>query len=257
MQDGHHRLASKLLAHDSLQFKSPAVRNTVSRYGSRLANPSRTISAASMMSTDEASSLDVVAARTQTFRVPAQVNTSARPLASQMFLTRVVDESPTDFFNDSTLFDGFLQSIRQFTTLNEIFDLCESYEVRAGEFLSTLVDQHASKEGRHASKTIETLIKQERNSWRLIHRLTRDRFLVEDEGISEPFSVESLPFTAGLTDAKIIEECFDREHSIRQMQIIVDWLEQNAADDQALYNTLSKLNTCSLGILITNFLYVY
>lgn len=76
----------------------------------------------------------------------------------------------------------------------------------------------------------EIWLENERNTWRLLLVLFNDRLLsqnplMEDDGGNE------LDYL-GRSEKKCVENLFKRENLIRETQLIIDWLEANAADRQ-------------------------
>lgn len=83
-----------------------------------------------------------------------------------------------------------------------------------------------------ASVEEEVWLEEERNTWRLIFILYQDRLLaqngVRDEGIAQYF---------GRSEKLCVENLFKRDNLVRESQLIIDWLECNAAenDDEVLH----------------------
>lgn len=79
-----------------------------------------------------------------------------------------------------------------------------------------------------ASVEEEVWLEEERSTWRLIFILYQDRLLAQNEGIAQYF---------GPSEKLCVENLFKRDNLIRESQLIIDWLECNAAekDDEVLH----------------------
>nr|CAH7732455.1 unnamed protein product [Callosobruchus chinensis] len=97
----------------------------------------------------------------------------------------------------------------------------------------------------------ESCLERERNTWRLIFVLYQDRLLtqnlMEDEALG-------IPQYFGRSEKLCMQNLFKRDSLVREAQIVIDWLESNAADrdDEALHfsdstmgweNTLHQLQS--------------
>ena len=68
----------------------------------------------------------------------------------------------------------------------------------------------------------------ERNTWRLLGSLYAERTNENEiNGDQHMLDETSVP----LTDQTIVTQLYDNDNTIREVQIIIDWLEKNAADD--------------------------
>lgn len=75
----------------------------------------------------------------------------------------------------------------------------------------------------------------ERNTWRLLGRLYHDRLTSAhgerggDGGDDDDLGPDG-PKPCRMSEKKLIEQLFGREHDLREAQIVVEWLETNARD---------------------------
>ncbi|CAH1999739.1 unnamed protein product [Acanthoscelides obtectus] len=95
----------------------------------------------------------------------------------------------------------------------------------------------------------ELCIERERNTWRLIFILYQDRLLTQ--GLMED---KGIPQYCGRSEKLCMQNLFKRDNLVREAQMVIDWLESNAADrdDEALHfsdstvgweNTLHQLQS--------------
>ena len=70
----------------------------------------------------------------------------------------------------------------------------------------------------------EKWLENERNNWRLLYVLYNDRMHAKDSG-NEDHMIDF-----GSSEKTCISELFRRENLIRESQLVIDWLEQNALD---------------------------
>lgn len=97
----------------------------------------------------------------------------------------------------------------------------------------------------------EIWLENERNTWRLVYILFNDRFLSQTTMMEEDLytnDAQSDSHYMGRSEKKCMQSLFKRENLIRESQLIIDWLESNAADreQQVLHyndNTVGWENT--------------
>ncbi|XP_045190526.2 nuclear pore complex protein Nup107-like [Mercenaria mercenaria] len=137
------------------------------------------------------------------------------------------------------LFEDFLQCLKAHPSEGELFVLVEEYEKTCQEqviMLKKLIT-HASRQEEKFRKTFQVLheLFEEEATWKLIKSLFRDR---QDTSMKEDFMMEQgdedeQQVIQGIyqSDEKIVNALFDREQSVREAQLVVDWLESCAQDD--------------------------
>lgn len=72
----------------------------------------------------------------------------------------------------------------------------------------------------------EINLENERNTWRLLYCLYRNRLFAPEADISD-FEPESKKY---ISEKKYLDILYKNEEIIREYQLIVDWLEKNALD---------------------------
>jgi hypothetical protein len=71
------------------------------------------------------------------------------------------------------------------------------------------------------------LLRLERNSWRLAKVMFEDK--AKNVNDCEDMIVDDI--ITKMSDKQLIERTFERSSSLRQMQLVIDWLEHNQIDD--------------------------
>lgn len=177
------------------------------------------------------------------------------------------------------LFKQFLEARQNHPNLESIFELVNEYEQLCADYLevmfgtttinttntfddssvSTHNRSHYHQTGSALPKSMKHVLRRERDTWRLIRILYSDR--TKDE---EMESINENILEKRLSDRQVIEEFYARDSIVRQMQLVVDWLEQNETDlmkdeqykdkiqfysNGTIYweNTLHALKTSQLG----------
>lgn len=136
------------------------------------------------------------------------------------------------------LFEDFLQCHRAHPSEAELFLLVEEYQKTCKEqvvMLKKLVT-HASRQEEKMRKTFIVLhqLYEEEATWKLIRSLFKDRHetCMREECMMEE-GEEDIQVVQGIyqSDEKIVNALFDRDQSVREAQLVVDWLESCAQDD--------------------------
>ncbi|XP_055951945.1 nuclear pore complex protein Nup107-like [Argiope bruennichi] len=147
------------------------------------------------------------------------------------FDTTIVLDMDSNSHVIDAMFQDFLSFFQSYSGEQEVFDLLLNYEelcctnfAAVSKLLmkSNSTDVNFSK----LSSKLSSL-QMERDTWRLLRILFRDRLDAEfeDEG-------DMLMSTVGkMTDRQIVENLYQRNAYIRQCQLIVDCLEKNAEED--------------------------
>ncbi|KAL4231420.1 hypothetical protein ACF0H5_008997 [Mactra antiquata] len=150
----------------------------------------------------------------------------------------LLDEDP-GISASKSLFMDFLQCLRSYPSESEIFTQIEVYEKLCEEQANILkkLTQHAAKHEEKFIRTCETQnqLNKELATWKLIRTLFKDRqdvsmkeeFMMEQGEDDQPLVVEGIY----QSDKKIIDSLLEREQSVREAQLIVDWLENCAQED--------------------------
>ncbi|XP_054721117.1 nuclear pore complex protein Nup107-like [Uloborus diversus] len=143
--------------------------------------------------------------------------------------TVVLDTESGTSIMDS-LFEEFLDFFTSYSGEHEIYNLLSNYEELCCKQIKKLQEIRSKTTETKFSKTVKMLrfLQEERNTWRLLRILFQDR--LNAENIEDG---DILMETVGkkLSDQQIINLLYEKNSYIRQNQLIIDWLERNAADD--------------------------
>ncbi|XP_071946687.1 nuclear pore complex protein Nup107-like [Antedon mediterranea] len=127
------------------------------------------------------------------------------------------------------LFEDFMKSFRVFSSPTDVFRLVAEYEKLCSEQVTMLnkLVKKANPGQNKFSKTVEVLnlLEQEKCTWRLLGSLYQDRQSAEDEE-----TMDTGMDMERKSEQEISNSLFARNSSLRQSQIVVDWLERNAVD---------------------------
>ncbi|KAM8884508.1 nuclear pore complex protein Nup107 isoform 1-T1 [Synchiropus picturatus] len=124
----------------------------------------------------------------------------------------------------TSLFSEFLASFQKHSS-SALFDLLDDYQTlckEKGDVLQSVV-LRAGQNSKTAS--VHWLLQQERNTWRLVSSLYRDRVqsALEDDMMTDMIVPSE-------SEKVVVEQLFQRDSVIRQSQMVVDWLESIAKD---------------------------
>lgn len=130
-------------------------------------------------------------------------------------------ESNTIKQKTDRLYEHFLDIAQSRTNDTEIFDTVQDMIQTCTETFEDILRSG----GRLNEKQFVTgfgWLNEERNTWKLLHCLYKDRLLNQnamEEGIEDDFLLYS-------SEKEIIEKLYVRNENLREYQLIVDWLEQ-------------------------------
>ncbi|XP_013392603.1 nuclear pore complex protein Nup107-like [Lingula anatina] len=135
------------------------------------------------------------------------------------------------------LFGDFLQAVKDHPAEPQVFDLIKSYTQVCSEqvvLLKKLINRATPGHSRF-TKTIDVLniLEQEKNTWALVGSLFRDRLETEVKGDQEDMIVDQLG--KKMSEKEIVDRLYETDHSLRQGQLVIDWLEQVAAGELENY----------------------
>ncbi|XP_033126443.1 nuclear pore complex protein Nup107-like isoform X2 [Anneissia japonica] len=128
------------------------------------------------------------------------------------------------------LFEDFMKSFRMFSSPTDVFRLVAEYEKLCSEQVTMLnkLVKKANPGQNKFSKTVEVLnlLDQEKCTWRLLGSLYQDRqqYMEDEENMDTGMDI------LRKSEQEISNSLFARNSSLRQSQIVVDWLERNAVD---------------------------
>ncbi|XP_078488280.1 nuclear pore complex protein Nup107-like [Ciona intestinalis] len=129
-----------------------------------------------------------------------------------------------------SLFTDFKTFLTRYGSSVDLFQLVDSY-MEVCEDNESLVRSLAVKlrkgPGFEMADGMHKLMKQEKQTWRLISALYKDRqaSATYDDGMN----IDDL--ANNISERKAVEKLFEVNSDVRQAQIVIDWLEQNAADE--------------------------
>ncbi|XP_019626310.1 PREDICTED: nuclear pore complex protein Nup107-like [Branchiostoma belcheri] len=132
----------------------------------------------------------------------------------------------------SGVYTEFMQRLRARPTSKEVFELLDEYQQVCCEQVSLLkriVKKVTTAQNKfQLTLTVLQLLQQEKCTWRLLFSMYKDRIQSE---FSESEAMMTDLVNNNVSERKIVEALFEREASTRQSQLVIDWLERNAADD--------------------------
>lgn len=126
------------------------------------------------------------------------------------------------------LYSNFLEVLQSRTDDSEVFDTVQDLIQTCSDTIDEL-----SKHKRHhnAGSSLDSdhiiWLIHERNTWRLLYCLFKDRLIVQKE--SNDF--DDLPMVG--SEKVIVEHLYTNNANLREYQLIVDWLEQNAYEESS------------------------
>lgn len=149
----------------------------------------------------------------------------------------VKEENIKDLIPFKTIFQQFYDTFHDYQLSQDVFTMLLGFETLTIEYLHFIEVQkkryniHGSDSSKLWPNGSEQLIRSERNSWRLIRILFEDRIKSLSDSLdnSEPMSIDSSHKQQ--SDKELIENFYDKNSAIREMQLVIDWLEQNEMDD--------------------------
>nr|SVE94086.1 EOG090X01MR [Simocephalus serrulatus] len=132
------------------------------------------------------------------------------------------------------LFESFLKTFQSYGAEHQVFNQCAEYESGCGEQVAGLRKLIQMAPQGHSKLTqaqeLEQELRLERDTWRLVASIYQDRLNSE----FQDSEMESEEIWSGLDDATsendLVKQLYDKNATIRQAQLVVDWLEQRAAD---------------------------
>lgn len=130
------------------------------------------------------------------------------------------------------LYGNFLEVLQSRTDDSEVFDTVEDLIQTCSDTIDELVKHNRHGHVGSGSSGINNYFDDnnlwlihERNTWRLLYCLFKDRLIVQKE--SNDF--DDLPMIG--SEKMIVEHLYTNNANLREYQLIVDWLEQNAYEE--------------------------
>ncbi|XP_043196075.1 nuclear pore complex protein Nup107-like [Amphibalanus amphitrite] len=165
--------------------------------------------------------------------LPGEMTALEESILEEPELTMLTEEDPGDKAV-SGLSEEFLSAYRQRPSEHQLLDLLADYQQlteQQVERLAQLVRRVPAQRGAThltATRQLHSQLSKERNTWRLLVSLYRDRLLVTSE---EPGALLLEGVGRPRSDQRLAEDLFKCQTDVRQAQLVVDWLEHCAADD--------------------------
>lgn len=122
------------------------------------------------------------------------------------------------------LFMEYLEVIQARTNVHEIFETVSDLARCCTDTLN-VVRGLKSKIRTSSTMLSERWLENERNTWRLIYCLYQDR-------LSSDAQENNIPYL-GVSEKLCVENLYKRDALIRESQLIIDWLECNALDEES------------------------
>ena len=153
-----------------------------------------------------------------------------------------------------SLYNQFFEAIQKYGTNDDnIFEMLSEFELLCCDHLTVTSNLIKSKvrntvESQNMNK-LENLLRLERNSWRLFKSIFEDKKSFSSMDTMEDMIVDDI--TSKMSDKKLIERSFEKNSELRQMQVVIDWLERNQMDDNEDMGTdkSDKVQFYSEGII--------
>nr|XP_039263564.1 nuclear pore complex protein Nup107-like [Styela clava] len=140
----------------------------------------------------------------------------------------IPDEDP-GLAATSSLFTDFKHCFQRHESASDVFDLLSSYEEVCSDHEALLrkILGVARPDPALNSVNLLAMVRDEKRTWRLIACLYNDR--LKTEAMESSMVVDDM--TEHTSEKKVVNNLFKDNADIRQAQIVIDWLERNAADD--------------------------
>lgn len=153
-------------------------------------------------------------------------NTSER-FTTAMNTTNIAEHSPYLKLDPSvvrrktkSLHDYFLEIAQSRTNEADVFDTVHNM-IQA---CSDIFDDILRNGGATCDKKLFEWLHEERNTWKLLYCLYKDRLLNPSiHGMDDPMDDDFFLYSS---EKEIIERLYERNVNLREYQLIVDWLEQ-------------------------------
>lgn len=143
----------------------------------------------------------------------------------------------------TTLCHQFLDALEKHTDPGEVFDLAKESEDICSDHLNILEQLKKQRAANTSSvpSDILSMLRFERNSWRLARSLYLDR--ATNSTHQTPLPDQSKV----LSDNDVVDQLYARKSLIREMQLVVDWCEQNYLEDIRKIEAEDKIEFYSEG----------
>ncbi|XP_059153003.1 nuclear pore complex protein Nup107-like [Physella acuta] len=157
-------------------------------------------------------------------------------------LTLIADEDPGKKASTG-MYGAFKEILKQLTSPHQVMDLLTEYESYCAEQVSCLkhLSRSVTRNQPKFKRTMDTfeLLQHEKNTWKLIRSLYKDR--LETEAREESFDMSDSEDTSSkavvwsLSENNIANRLFEKDALVRQSQLVIDWLETCASEHLETY----------------------
>lgn len=153
----------------------------------------------------------------------------------------------------STLYQQFCEGQQKHNLEEDALDALREFEEICCDHLNILDQIKRQRTSEQVSRFDAPLVSEEalkmlrleRDTWRLARILVGDR--VNKSHTHPEESMETGSSGEILSDQQVIEKLYERCESIRQMQLVVDWCEQNFLDDMQSVESEDKIEFYTQG----------
>ena len=147
-------------------------------------------------------------------------------------MSMLLEEETPGIEDAMQLFDNFLATFQKFGSEHQIFNQIAEYENKCTEQVHSLrrLIQIAPQGHRKLVHTqeLEQELRLERDTWRLVASLYQDKLNSDSQDSEVEDMWTDLDGTASEQD--LVKQLYEKNATLRQAQLVVDWLEQRAAD---------------------------
>lgn len=126
------------------------------------------------------------------------------------------------------LYQTFLDTLQTHSSSHQVFDTIKEFTQNCSDMLDLLQE----KNGRFvASKKDIAWLENERNHWRLVYCLYQNRLMPPDDEniVDNEMDVDTIG-PRQFSEKEIVMNYYKSDNTIRECQLVIDWLEKTAAD---------------------------
>lgn len=161
-------------------------------------------------------------------------NTTTRKKRDEELMSILLEEDVPGVEDVMELFESFLKTFQSYGAEHQVFNQCAEYKTECGErvtALCKLIQMAPQGHGKlNQAQELEQELRLEQDTWALVGSLYQDRLNTD----SQDSEMETEEIWSGLEDAtseqELVKQLFEKNVTIRQAQLVVDWLELRAAE---------------------------
>lgn len=157
------------------------------------------------------------------------------------------EENQIDALPCSLIYTEFFDYLMN---MDSIVELLEKYEDISIDHLNVTKNMITAKVQQINEKynliRLFSMLRLERNSWRLLRKLLEVRLKNDDEMMVDDEDIEDI-YTK-LSERKLIEKTFEKNQSLTEMHLAILWLEENELEDQLMDEQKENIEFYSQGI---------